>query len=68
MKKSCSGCRAFGHTNSPAQCDLGYKIEKFREIECTDEKFYNPLLFKPTEECPKPVTWKRYFELRNSAR
>jgi hypothetical protein len=60
MKRTCNYCIAnltVGHIDHG--CELGFKIElipnKFRRYTTTQ---------KPAEECPKPLTLKRFVELK----
>ncbi len=47
MKKSCTGCRAYGNSS----CELGYNIKPTKE-------FNNIIVSsKSTENCPKPTTY-----------
>lgn len=57
MKKTCFGCRALDYNGESARCDLGYKqTKKYRGTYLYTEPV-------PTEECPKPRTYDRYFGL-----
>lgn len=49
MKKTCEGCKALEMIQYDKRCLLGFKF---------DEK-----TFKPLEECPKPLTIKKFVEL-----
>lgn len=46
-KRSCEGCRAIEIGQYTSKCVLGYS--------------YNNK-FEPQEPCPKPKTWKDYYE------
>lgn len=56
LKKNCNGCRAIDGT----KCDIGYKTENI---------YYKSILLgcKPIEPCPKPKTYKEYFNLINQS-
>lgn len=66
MKKTCNGCAAFQFDYT---CDLGYKINKkenpFNEMfgSVLKTKAYSGI---PQEDCPKPLTYKKYLELKKT--
>lgn len=67
-KKSCRGCRALQeHYDSAGvihySCRLGYVIRE-DEIRHADYKERRPV---PTEDCPKPRTWRILYNLPNKA-
>lgn len=51
MKRTCDGCKALEFDYEKKRCGLRYKQEW---------KNHRPV---PAEECPKPRTYKRLFEL-----
>lgn len=56
--KTCNGCRALRGTRTFEQfCDLHYKMTYYKKgfFECR----------VPAEICPKPKTYKKYFEARH---
>lgn len=68
MKKSCNGCRALQQNYDSAgvvsfSCRLGYDIRE-DTIRHFWGKVYLPV---PTENCPKPRTWREYDNLPNKA-
>jgi len=60
MKRTCFGCRALDFNGEQKRCDLGYK-QIWKPL-------YNTLRREPipAEECPKPRTYDKYFELLNA--
>jgi hypothetical protein len=57
MKRSCDGCRALWYHytfDRYCSCILGYKVKSI---------FHHTILVGaiPLEECPKPMTYKKYF-------
>lgn len=58
MKKTCNGCRALRYICGDWRCVLGYKI-KGEKISIHGLYYYSP---KPVEQCPKPKTYKEYFD------
>jgi len=57
MKKTCNGCKALGFKEGYAECELGYKqTEAYRRSIIVTEPI-------PTEQCPKPQTYAKLFEL-----
>jgi len=59
VKRSCDGCRAiiFSSVNGP-RCDLGYAVDERKKILPKAVSYIWEAF--PTEECPKPKTWKEY--------
>lgn len=55
--KTCDGCRASWNMGYSSYCGLEYNI-KVIEIVRDWGKFLQPI---PLEKCPKPKTWKKYF-------
>ena len=51
MKRSCKNCKAFILYPKLTRCSLGYKIDEKGEFS------------KPLEQCEKPLTWGRLYEL-----
>lgn len=56
MKKSCKGCRALDGWS----CGLMYKTKR------NNTGFYGDIY--PLEDCPKPKTYKAYFQLMKEMR
>ena len=57
MKKSCDDCRALDTRNKRYICDLGFEIEEVYW------KTHYKVGAKPLEECPKPKTYNKFYEL-----
>ncbi|MFA5174744.1 MAG: hypothetical protein WC438_06180 [Candidatus Pacearchaeota archaeon] len=61
MKRNCENCRASKYPS--IGCELGYSNNtRFRPNK------YNKYAREqyPTEECPKPLTYEKYIELRET--
>ena len=56
MKKTCYGCKALQHYPN-VYCSLNYKIDVIY-------KFGVQINGKPLQECPKPKTNKRLYEIK----
>lgn len=72
VKRSCGGCKAF-QNEFECKCELGYKITQIKRnnglIICNGRQYNESCLnnvsdnWKPLEECPKPLTYKKYVML-----
>lgn len=62
LKKSCKGCRALEGFEFDYRCTLGYRLT----VDTIGE-FYGRSIYqaKPLEDCPKPKTYNKYFELHD---
>lgn len=60
MKRTCNKCKALIDDSSCGFiCSLGYQIK----ITTTYE--HVPTAAKPIVECPKPLTYKNFYKLKN---
>ncbi len=56
MKRTCDRCRALRCSQgSPFWCDFGYEIKLINHD------------IRPQQDCPKPVTYKDYIELKQNS-
>ena len=60
MKKTCTGCRALDDNRFSSSCNLGFKNKSIKK-KCIMGEYYECI---PLEECPKPKTYDKYFELK----
>ncbi len=61
MKRTCNRCRAQSGAWRGMACSLGYKTKSDYNTElCISVNF------RPAEECPKPLTTLKYYELKYS--
>jgi hypothetical protein len=61
MKRNCNGCKALEELHSP-YCGLHYKTEIVLDSSGKGRVFLVPI-----EDCPKPITNKKYCEIMNAA-
>ena len=67
MKRTCYKCRALCDMgrHSHSFCSLGYKIKNtYYTITMSNKSTESFPETIPQEECPKPLTFKKLFELR----
>ena len=63
-KSSCTGCPAFSYHNFKGTCLLGYKIEKFKQIE--NIYFGTVFVYRPISPCKAPKSQREFAERRLS--
>ena len=56
IKSNCNGCRALSYIDMNYKCRLGYKLITRPIFDDVPEGI-------PQEECPKPLTYDRYFTI-----
>lgn len=56
MKTNCNGCRSLCYIDTEYTCRLGYKL-------FTLPIFGKPPIGVPKEECPKPLTYDKYYTI-----
>jgi len=56
MRRTCNGCRAADICNNVIMCDLGYIVKTIYSKSGSASG-------KPLENCPKPLTYEKLYEL-----
>lgn len=70
--RTCNECKALdynggcdNHCKTWYSCSLGYKMEE-KTVPCKFDKTRTTLQHKPVGQCPKPLTWKNYWQLKHN--
>ena len=60
MKRNCNNCKALisSFNGIDSKCSLGH------EIECIKTYYGVPVIYKPLEECDKPITFKKLYNIK----